>query len=170
MMRALVNAIALAVVALLFSTDPVSVTTTKAARPATPGSATPGAAAPAPPKRAARKSAAGHAASPAPEAPGPTAGQPAAAAPAPAPGPAPAPAPSPSPSPEEDQLLVEQKCAKCHDASLAYTAELSDPQWKVHMKRMASRPGAAITDEQARRIHAYLNAAAQAAAERASKH
>ena len=54
--------------------------------------------------------------------------------------------------------LVEQKCAKCHALSLAIGTELSLPEWKLHMKRMASRPGAAISEEQARRIHEFLKA------------
>jgi hypothetical protein len=66
------------------------------------------------------------------------------------------PDPSAAPPLDEDRLLVEQKCGKCHDVSLALGAELSDAAWRVHMKRMARYPGAAITDEQASRIHAHL--------------
>ena len=57
-----------------------------------------------------------------------------------------------------DQLLLEQKCSKCHDVSQAFSAELSDAQWRGHMKRMNGRPGAAITDEQAKRIQRALRA------------
>ncbi|HEX9402401.1 MAG TPA: hypothetical protein VF912_20025 [Anaeromyxobacter sp.] len=56
--------------------------------------------------------------------------------------------------------LVEQKCAKCHTLSLALGSELSAPEWKLHMKRMATRPGAGITEEQGKRIHEYLKASA----------
>jgi hypothetical protein len=71
----------------------------------------------------------------------------------------PAPAPSAPGTSEEDLRLVEQKCAKCHSLSLALSSSLSDANWKLHMKRMASRPGAAITEEQAERIHAVLRTA-----------
>jgi hypothetical protein len=60
---------------------------------------------------------------------------------------------------EEDLRLVEQKCAKCHDLSLALSSSLSDANWKLHMKRMATRPGAAISEGQAERIHAALKTA-----------
>jgi len=78
------------------------------------------------------------------------------AAPPPAVPEAAAPAPEPGPASEEGHLLVEHKCGKCHNVSLALTSELSDANWKLHMKRMANRPGAAITDDQARKIHDYL--------------
>lgn len=78
-----------------------------------------------------------------------------------APPPAPAPA-TPAPVDEEAKLLAEHKCGKCHDLALAFASELGDAQWKLHMKRMANRPSAAITDAQARRIHAYLKARATA--------
>jgi hypothetical protein len=85
----------------------------------------------------------------------------ASAAPTPAPAPVPQAAPSPAPpSSEENLLLVERKCGKCHDLSLALSSSLSDANWKLHMKRMANRPGAAITEEQAARIHAFLKATA----------
>jgi cytochrome c5 len=74
-----------------------------------------------------------------------------------------APAPVPAPAAEdggydEGRLLVERKCAKCHDVSLAMQSQLTDAEWKLHMKRMANRPSAAITDDQARRIHVWLKA------------
>jgi cytochrome c5 len=71
------------------------------------------------------------------------------------------PAPDAPPSPEEaGRLLVEQKCGKCHDASRATGAMLSEASWKAHMKRMGKFPGAAITEEQAKQIHEYLKATA----------
>jgi cytochrome c5 len=69
---------------------------------------------------------------------------------------APAPAPGPAATADEGRLLVEHKCGKCHDVSLAFSSELSDASWKLHMKRMANRPGAAISDDQARKIHGFL--------------
>jgi len=102
-------------------------------------------------KRSARKSAPSHGKVASTDA------APASPAPAPTPAPAPAaPAPSAAALHEANEALVEQKCGKCHDVSLAYSAELSDAHWRTHMKRMARVPGAAITDEQARRIHAHL--------------
>lgn len=69
------------------------------------------------------------------------------------------PAPDAPPSPEEvGRLLVEQKCGKCHDASRAVSAALSESAWKAHMKRMGKFPGAAITEEQGKQIHEYLKA------------
>jgi hypothetical protein len=144
----------LAVAALLQASDPAP-----PASPAAPAEVT-GAPAPTGSKRSARKSA--------------THGKIAATDPAPASSPAAA-APVPSPASvagtaaaaaadaaaakaEEDDLLVRQKCGKCHDVSLAFSAELSDVHWKAHMKRMARVPGAAITDEQAKRIHVHLKA------------
>lgn len=119
----------------------------------------------APPLRAAPKASAR--AIPQPPPPAARAAPPAAPALAPAaassaPPPAPAPAAPPAPVDEEAKLLAEHKCGKCHDLALAFGSELGDAQWKLHMKRMANRPSAAITDEQARRIHAYLKARATA--------
>ena len=79
--------------------------------------------------------------------------------------PSPEPAPSPAvaiaePADDEGRLLTEHKCSKCHDLSLALSSALSDAHWKLHMKRMANRPGAAITEDQAHRIHEYLKASA----------
>jgi hypothetical protein len=155
MMRGPVSSVAFVIVALLLSIDPIAATTTLGA----PGMA------PAPAKRVARKSSpATHGTVDAAEGSAPAAKgggtHPPAPAPTPTPAAAPAPAlaPAPAPSPEDDRLLVERKCSKCHDVSLTFRAELSDAHWKLHMKRMASRPGAAITDEQAQRIHAYLKA------------
>jgi hypothetical protein len=74
-----------------------------------------------------------------------------------------APDPGAPSRPDEGSLLVEHKCAKCHDVALAYSSELSDVSWRLHMKRMAARPGAAITDEQGRKIHEYLKARADRA-------
>lgn len=84
-------------------------------------------------------------------------------APALAPAPAPTPAPAGDPANgraalEEGLQLVERKCAKCHALSLAIGSELSPGQWKLHMKRMANRPGAAISEDQARLIHEFLQA------------
>lgn len=67
---------------------------------------------------------------------------------------------------EEGRLLVEHKCAKCHDVSLSYSSELDDGSWRLHMKRMAARPGAAITDAQGRKIHEYLKSIAGQSAAR----
>jgi hypothetical protein len=77
--------------------------------------------------------------------------------------PSPEPAPSPAvaiaePAYDEGRLLTEHKCSKCHDLSLAFSSALSDAHWRLHMKRMANRPGAAITEDQAHRIHEYLKA------------
>jgi len=91
------------------------------------------------------------------------------AAPPPAVPEAAAPAPGPSPASEEGHLLVEHKCGKCHDVSLALSSELSDANWKLHMKRMANRPGAAITDDQVRKIHDYLKSTASTAGRSASR-
>jgi cytochrome c5 len=102
-------------------------------------------------KHAATKAAAIPPAAPPPAAPAPAAAQ--------------VPAPGASLS-EEGRLLVEHKCSKCHDVGLAYSSELSDANWKLHMKRMANRPGAAITDEQVRKIHDYLKAHAGQSASR----
>jgi hypothetical protein len=77
--------------------------------------------------------------------------------------PEPAPAPAVAiaePESDEGRLLTEHKCSKCHDLSLALSSALSDAHWKLHMKRMANRPGAAITEDQAHRIHEYLKAIA----------
>lgn len=84
-------------------------------------------------------------------------------APARAPAPAPTPAPAGDPANgraalEEGLQLVERKCAKCHALSLAIGSELSPGQWKLHMKRMANRPGAAISEDQAKLIHEFLQA------------
>lgn len=57
---------------------------------------------------------------------------------------------------EEGEVLLRQKCAKCHELSLAWSSRLTNAQWRLHMRRMASRPGAAISDEQARKIHGAL--------------
>jgi mono/diheme cytochrome c family protein len=90
---------------------------------------------------------------------------PAAANRAPARALAPAPTPAPAGDPangraflEAGLQLVERKCAKCHALSLAIGSELSPGQWKLHMKRMANRPGAAISEDQARLIHEFLQA------------
>jgi hypothetical protein len=82
-------------------------------------------------------------------------------APAPEAGSAPtAPGPASEADLLEGRLLTERKCSKCHDLSLALNSALDDAGWKLHMKRMANRPGAAISDEQSRRIHEFLKASA----------
>jgi hypothetical protein len=149
-----------AVAALLQASDPAP-----PASPTAPVEVT-GAKAPTGSKRSARKSAA-------------TPGKIASTDPA-APASSPTPAPAPTPDPvaataataassaaaavaakaEENDLLVRQKCGKCHDVSLAFSAQLTDAHWKAHMKRMARVPGAAITEEQAKRVHAHLKAVA----------
>lgn len=74
------------------------------------------------------------------------------------------PAPA-APSPEEQsRLLFEQKCTKCHDLAKASSAAFADDAWQAHLRRMGKLPGAAITDEQATQIHAFLKAQDSAAA------
>lgn len=68
------------------------------------------------------------------------------------------PAPSAAAEPAEDpgELLVRAKCAKCHGLERTTGSVLTEAGWRAHMKKMGRLPGAAITDEQASRIRAYL--------------
>jgi hypothetical protein len=70
--------------------------------------------------------------------------------------PPPEPAAATTRDPEtEARLLTEQKCTKCHDLSRALSATLTEQGWRIHLKRIGSG-GAAISDEQQRKIQAYL--------------
>ncbi len=89
----------------------------------------------------------------------PAKAEPAAAKPVHKPIPLPPPPMLPARSEEElakGELLLEQKCSKCHDLSWAFAAKLSDAQWRGHMKRMDSRPGTAISEKQAKQIQRAL--------------
>jgi hypothetical protein len=60
-----------------------------------------------------------------------------------------------------DRLLTEQKCTRCHDLSRALSTPLTESAWHAHLKRLGSG-GAALSDEQVRRIRGYLKTAASA--------
>ncbi len=60
---------------------------------------------------------------------------------------------------DEDRLLAEQKCTRCHDLARVISNPLSESAWRQHQKRIGSG-GACITPEQARRIQAYIKAEA----------
>jgi mono/diheme cytochrome c family protein len=57
---------------------------------------------------------------------------------------------------QERYALFRQKCSKCHGLSLALTSGLSSEDWRRHMKKMALRPQAGISDAQAKSIIAFL--------------
>jgi hypothetical protein len=62
-----------------------------------------------------------------------------------------------SPERQAAYALLREKCSKCHSLSRGMSTRLTTAQWKRHMKRMAVRANAGISDAQAKTILEFLD-------------